>query len=1308
MIYIVQRIRPDLVRKQEPSRQEVYDSSLMPTPSIHSASVVDTLSGMFVTEPGLSASHLDPMEIGSYQRFDSFRREEPRATFLEPVHGRMANQTEIEAVYRQAVDNLSNISGVTGHHRNGSDTSANPKANVPAQSHSGSVFSGSILSSSEMPTINVDSSSGVQIPSGETNDLPKVSESCATLVNPNIAASPHHVDEGEIKISGDGMMLQKGEQREKVSVTCDKYHTVTSPTIDIQTAPEPKGIEQPDCKLSDLLTKPQPSQEAVENSEKISPEPMIVDNRDIELEIELVKLPPPPEIHRKRRTDPLDTLSNDQNDVASISSTDGLADDVILKTEGVQPDVEPIQDGDQSARTPLIEAISLENEEGVETECINGLLELVRIPPPPTIPRTGQLVALESEVNKDWRNPSLPELKLDAEQDNQYDKEAATDDNSSRRTVSATQRKELLHLAIIDQLNLLSERLEAVAARQIQEGEEHGDGDQPDQRPPFSPALQSLPLTPLYSANHSVPLTPACAWSGFINTPAPTPRQTPPSAFLTTAPTPIHTPHTPAQGVSGICTPSDVSMANPSRSNVYETGQVNTNDSNNWNDVIDVYSPSPSQEAVSRQRSRCSSFSEVGQEFVLNEWSVRDPHGSTEAFSSKPSSGTNSSVSNSARSLADLNSVSEPIDIVEFTINESQKGHMNSPENYSPNQQVEASVDMCLPQKPYLKYENTKVCSQNPLQHSYVNSNLTELQTNQMNDPCKVEASNIPQQLAQGVLQEELFNSEVSVAVHTDQQFNTTDPKENEHGTVSPTVEKPDTACNNYQPEPASILSREVFSNASTTSELQQKIEFGADSNEIQMQQTRFDPSPLDSKLNPFLESDQNELTEISQHNPFQQPSERLPDESQNPFQISGRLDSQGEQSLPYQSKGLTTGKGQYITEQMEAFSSESRSLTRVSPKLNSSPQTTDSHCEPCCAANSIDQQVVPQRNTFTEENFHRLPEESETGITEQTFTTSDNAKWKTDQELSNRSQWTMFSQSEEGLIFEMDTESESSSDSGAKLQSNSASASRETKTNSEDRGAADQESLFPPLQIFSEVADMTTTMNSQGIPVKLPPPPKQAHRQRTDMSVSVTTGQSRPYKIGGKDSESTQTSVVDKQVAEETGLAPVSKIDYEHHGTLKLMKSGNVETHPVPSDGDLSATGNSVSEIESDLLSESKFDGLPHKLSDNSICGIVCPELESINDEEEMFASEKTDDTNIDGEMAKTSIHDDIAPLLVQNNEPIQYVNLGDLPEDCHVLQKRPSSTSSTDDSSTSTDSSLSENEMPYSKLHEDTPAEG
>ena len=1303
LIYIVQRIRPDLIHKQEPSRQEVHDSSLIPSSSIHSASVVDTLSGMFVTDPGLSASHLDPMDIGSYQRFDSFRREDTTATFLEPVHGRMANQTEIEAVYRQAVDNLSKTSRVTGHHRDGSDTSGISKADVPVQSHAGSVLSGSMLSSSEMPIENVDSPSGSQNNTEVTNDLPKASESFATLVNVNMEESLH-VDEGGIDIPGDGMMLQEGDQQGQLSVTPEKYRTATSPVVDTQTVLEAGVFKKPESDDSGLFTKTQPLQVGLENRELISPEPTTIENRDMELEVELVKLPPPPERSRKRRIGPSES-SNEENDTVSFTSTDDFGNDdvkaFIPMTEEVDADEDTFHDSDGSTRIPLPMTSPPEKEENVETQVVNEVLEMVRIPPPPAIPRTGQLVTLETEATEDRKNTSPSGMELNADQDTFYEKEVANE-NSFCRDVSTNQRKERLHLAIIDQLNLLSERLEAVAARQIQE-EEHGDGEQQDQRPPFSPALQSLPLTPLYSANQSVPLTPVRAWSSFLNTPAPTPRQTPPSAFHTTAPTPIHTPRTPAQGVSGICTPSDVAGANHSGSNVYETEQINFHSSSNWDDIMDVCSPSPSQDAVSRHRSRNSSTSEFGQEFVLNEWSLRDPHGSTEAFSSKPSSGTNSSVSNSARSLADLNSVSEPIDIVDITINESLGGHVNSPENVRPNRELEPSVAMCLTQKPYVQYENADVSGENPFPQPCLD--LTELQRKQMNDSSQVVPTNFSQALAQEVPQEEHFNGDVSLRQLTYQQFNTTDPEENVRKFPGPMELESDEVFNYCQPQSASIPQPEDYSNTSTTFEQQKQFEVMAYTSDIQIQKTRFDPSPVDSKLNPFLESEQNEVTEIPQHLPFQPPSEGLPDGLPNPFQIPIGSVSQDEnpQSV-YQSKGLPIGKENCTTEQTEASLLERRPLIQVSPELNPSPQPTDSLFQPCCTEKLVEQQAVSQQFNLTEENSNRLSEESQTGL-EHTFAPSDDAKREADQQQSNQRTWTMFSQSREALIFEMDTESESSSDSGVKLESNSASTSRDSKTENIICFTADKENLFPPLQIFSDVINITTSTNSKGgISLKLPPPPRQSHRKRTDVSVSAKTEHTFHNTIGGKDGE----SIADRDVVKETGLRPDAKLVDEHHGTLRQLKGGNVETHPVSSDGDLSATENSVSEIESDLLSESKIHELTQRLSDNSISGIVCQEFESIKDDDETFTGEEADDSNLDGEMAKISIHDDIAPLLVQNDEPIQYVNLRDLPEDCHVLQKRPSTTSSTDDSSTSTDSSLSENEMPYSKLHEGTADQG
>ena len=148
-----------------------------------------------------------------------------------------------------------------------------------------------------------------------------------------------------------------------------------------------------------------------------------------------------------------------------------------------------------------------------------------------------------------------------------------------------------------------------------------------------------------------------------------------------------------------------------------------------------------------------------------------------------------------------------------------------------------------------------------------------------------------------------------------------------------------------------------------------------------------------------------------------------------------------------------------------------------------------------------------------------------------------------------------------------------------------------------------------------------------------------------------------------------------------------------------------------------MSPTLNSLSDITSDVLSDSKAaeqtrDECSKKLSDNSITEEICREFEFTEGSGDILFSEEFNNSNPDEDLAKSSIHDDIAPLLMQNEGSIQYLNLRDLPENSHVLQKRPSTTSSTDDSSTSgtsTDSSLSETEIvPYSKLQEESPLKG
>ena len=1388
LIYIVQRIRPDLVRKQEPAIEEVF-----PSPSIHSASVVDTLSGLFVTEPNLSISHLDPVEVGSYQRFDSVRREDSRAMIVDPVQGRLASKTEIEAVYKQAIDSMS------VHHRSGSDTVSITRSNVPTQSHSGSVFSGSMLSSTEI-TGNVDSPSRLQITLGEKGELPSSAASCATLiVADNVPLSDEL--EGGVQIPGtDETMLQgddqgthqTGVQQDEGSLTSEIFSIEATSSIGTQTALGDNGAEedetisvaQPVSDISVSFTKDQRLQlEPQDNREMNLPETVMADNiRDKELDVELVKLPPPPESSRKRRTVPSaqdeEDDTGEDNENAFKPNSQGVSEGII-DTQQVVSDGETVRDNNGSTMPLLNEAYSSDRVDAVQDEPlnVNEVLELVRLPPPPKVPRTGQLVTIESETVNDHRDAnlteresisvghaSLSEVKLDAFQTDISDK-IGVDDSSSSKEVSTTHRKERLHLAVIDQLNLLSERLEAVAARQVEEEELEGEnGELPDQRPVFSPALQSLPLTPLYSATHSVPLTPVRAWSSYVNTAAPTPLQTPQSTFHTTAPTPIPTPRSASQSVSDVF-------------NVASETQT-PHDSN---DLFDACSPSHSQGGASRHRSRCSSFSEVGQEYVLNEWShleQRDTQGSMEAFPSKPTSGTNSSISSSVRSLSDFNSVSEPINIVGSTENERQDGHWNSPENATADQTLEPSLPMCLPRQPFLQAPNTV----NPFQETYLNTNQRELQPSQRHDwTYKVE---------EVAGEEEKFRNEgreclPQQTIH--QQFNTTDDSEENLHQSRLTDLTPDQVHKRFEPESENIAQtsfqdgssqKDIFNfNASEPQQVAYlKNEFTTHSVADLNEQSHMDPSTVDSKLHPFLDSYQNETIQISQQNPFQQvgvcASVEILDEPQdlitsNLVAVSmqqTRLDSSSVESKvtpfvepdqsesvevsqeiseenSFQQRGVSLSDGDpdelQITSQIPEASVSQREqpllstyqTTSVSPeqdhvkskkivitssevqsstKSDLSHQTKELPYQCDHTENLDDQRTMPQQNTSMEMELvaNLGSENSKVSPTDRAYISLDSTKEENDRTLDNQSTWTTFSRSEEVLIFEMDTESESTSGSSEKVESESTSSSKETRHVKQDPHAAigDDNTLFPPLHIFSDIVDSTVEANRSGVPQKLPPPPKQAQRKRTDLSFYVNTEHARSLKVDGNYSQLKQ---------ERTALEGTKNLE-EHQVTAiqneyVIQESGTVQSHSVTSDEDLSATLNSVSEIESDMLTDFKpagpmQDQCASRLSDNSITDIICQEFEFTEGKDDVLINEEGDDSILDEELAKT----DIAPLLMQSEEPVQVLNLRDLPEGCHVLQKRPSTTSSTDDSSTSgtsTDSSLSETEIvPYVKLHEDS----
>ena len=1282
-----------MTHKEEHGRREVYDPSL----SIHSASVVDTLSGMFVTEPGVSLSNLDPVEIHSYQRFDGFRREDSIATFLEPFQGQMASKTEMENVYRRAVDNLSSTGGVTAHQRNRSDISGISKITLSSQSRTGNVVSGSMLSFSEMPR-NLGSTSGSQVPVGETNDLAEPSESITNLVNANVVKP--NPEEAGIQRPDDDLMMREGDDLENLSVASDKHDATVDPTSNMQIGLEAGDLERPLSDVTNVSLSIQPMQVELENVGGIQPDASISNDVSAEIDVELVKLPPPPESNRKRRIGLVDSLTDEHHDTDNISSV--VDDDIEIV---FVPNIEgTVGDGVASEYVKVCTRTPLEGNSSTESEGGREVFQLVRIPPPPTIPRTGQLLVLETEANEIGRNAAISDIKSDTDDPVLFVEEVIKD--VSPKDSPPAQRKEKLHLAIIDQLNELSERLEAVAARQTQQ-EENGDDDQPDQRPVFSPALQSLPLTPLYSASHSVPLTPVRAWSSSRNTPAPTPHPTPPSAFLTTAPTPIHTPRTPAQSFSEICAPNDVSVANPSSSKICETRQAREHDLDSWKDINEIFSPTPSREYSSRNRSRSSSFSEVGQEIILNELSLMNMRESTEAFSSKLSSGTNSSISNSARSLSDLHNVSEPIDVVVGVMtNEGQLGHTNSPVDIIVGHPGPSPI--CEPKIPYLHFQGTDASRQSQCHHHF---HITRLQTTQADDPCRTSATNYPPSSEEVVPKEENLYQDV-VTQEADQHFDKMDPNLNQQNPVSTTEIQPGKEHNYCQPESVKIQQPEAFSDPANPAELQELSESVTESGEVQISGVLTDQSSVEKLTNSFLtaenlflETDKIAYTKISENNPFQPSPEGIPVESQNLLQLHDESLAQKEQVLPsWQQTETLIDREQFKAEEPDTISSERRNLSHISPTSDNSPRQVE---QPYCKETLVAPDEGPhQQNIVTS---HPKEEATETDLAGHTSLTSGNIT-DTYQHLTVQSKWTKFNSSQECLIFEMDTESESSSEGSSKFENTSTKISPDAKNKTQDSKTNDQENLFPPLQIFSDAVDIITAAKDQGFPLKLPPPPKQVHRKRTDTTILTNKENTCPLGVDVREYVGKDTFTADvKNIDQGDGVQPEVMIDNRHERDIEECFNNErqgVEANPVLSGADLSATGNSVSEIESDLLTESKLEDLTSKQSGNSISGIICREFELIQDEDGECKCEDDYDSNADEDLAKASVHDDIAPLLVKNDGQIQYVNLRDLPQDSQVLQKRPSTDSSTDDSSTSTDSSsnLSENELPYNKLHEDS----
>ena len=1358
-MFIVMRIRPDLVRKQESAREEVF-----PSLSIHSASVVDTLSGMFVTEPNLSVSHLDPVEIASYQRFDSFRRENPRATTVDPVMRRLASRTDVEAVYKQAIDNMSIGAEASRHVRNSSDADSLKKTDASISSHPGSVFSGSMLSSTEI-TENIDSPSDLQPTLRKRQELPLSSETCSTLVNEDSIILSNK--EGlkisitdEAGLQEDNEMHQNDVDQQELSLRNDTFSIVTTHSIDPQTAVLQKWPTQEDepvfgATLDENISVPC-NRDQLLQMELLDNREIVGDIMDSVTDVELVRLAPPPESSSKKRA--AQDEEDETSDLAIEPSLHKLFHGKLVDNDA--SGAEKFQDSSLSAGK---EIHSCNREDGIQEETldVNEVLEIVRIPPPPAIPRTGQLVAVESETinaHKDvdlaesncrsaGHGTSLSEIKLD---DCQNDFAA---DSSSSKDVTTTQPKERLHLAVIDQLSLLSERLEAVAARQVEEEELGGEaGDEQDPRPVFSPALQSLPLTPRYSANHSVPLTPVRAWSNSVNTPAPTPLHTPPSTFHTTAPTPIPTPRPVSQNLSAVFNVASLT----------ETPSAMHPDSS---EEVGTFNQSPPQEGLTRHRSRCSSFSEAGLEYVLNEWShleQRDTEGSMDAFPSKPSSGTNSSTSNNARSLNDLNSVSEPIDVIGRKENERLDGHWNSPANPVSDQGLDYTLPMCLPQQPFIKPPRTK----NPFQQALLDGNQMELQPSQVDVlTSKVENTiawhqNLSIELGK---EGEKPNNETLECLPEKTVYlplSTSDVEESLDQPL-PTELLSDTACKGLQnnvanitqsPPPGNghVLQRDTVNGSE--SQVYLSHELASDAVTDAIKETQIKLSSEESRLNPFLGNDQNQTTEFSQQNRYQQcqaySSAFAPSEPQSLFTSNwvatpmqqNRLDSNsaGPKSNPFgeELQGKTNDFFQDISQraslqQHEDCSSagdpgelkittqnHEKSTTAVpvqdnakDSKVDSTPREAQSlskldfhqqigglPCQYDGTESLVDQQVISKQIHFVKvkEDVPVNPTELKVNLSEGSPIPLENAKEEVKHTVTSQSTWTTFSRSEDALIFDLDTESESTSESTEKLENESTSSSVEMKHEHQASLGefADQNTLFPPLKMFSDLGD-SNLFKRPGDPEKLPPPPKQAQRKRNDLFFLANSehacsnghhGHLRQEKIA------TQTESI-------------------------IQESSTAESHSVASGGDLSPTLNSLSDITSDVLSDSKAaeqtrDEYSKKLSDNSITEEICREFEFTEGSGDILFSEEFNNSNPEEDLAKSSIHDDIAPLLMQNEGSIQYLNLRDLPENSHVLQKRPSTTSSTDDSSTSgtsTDSSLSETEIvPYSKLQEESPLKG
>lgn len=280
------------------------------------------------------------------------------------------------------------------------------------------------------------------------------------------------------------------------------------------------------------------------------------------------------------------------NDVELQKSSEDSACCALYNTDDQQPD-QPVPSSHELAHTNTLAEESdayLENEGNHSAPSTPktsvGDVEFIRLPPPPATPRTGTLVQLERLENELHTERTHSTIRDSSEFTKEPIDSTETDTALIRLEVSPKESITVLSTGLLSleeldpfftgycigvfhhneprshtsisepsQLSLLSQRLEAVAARQFEEEQAELLLSPKDSMSMALSSNQSAHSTPLFSANHSVPLTPMRTLTSCLTTPAPTAAQTPYSVpFSPVDVSVIQTPvgscilHTPAEG----------------------------------------------------------------------------------------------------------------------------------------------------------------------------------------------------------------------------------------------------------------------------------------------------------------------------------------------------------------------------------------------------------------------------------------------------------------------------------------------------------------------------------------------------------------------------------------------------------------------------------------------------------------------------------------------------------------------------------------------------------------------------------------